>query len=108
MLIASGATTVVYALTSRVAHGPTAVLVPVGAMAVMTGLAALTLFLWGVGGIWLMIIAGAILSRIVWVTMRPRRGLGVALLVVTNGLTFVLIVLMLIWSSTGFPEPGVD
>ncbi|HJQ95795.1 MAG TPA: hypothetical protein VJ935_08840 [Acidimicrobiia bacterium] len=84
---------------------PRAAITSVGSIAIMTGLATMTLFLWGVGAIWLMVIVGAILSRVEWVAWKPSRGLGIISVFLTNALTLTLIALVLAWSSGGRGTP---
>lgn len=106
VLIVGGALSVAGSMMSRLPRISRAAITSVGSIAIMTGLATMTLFLWGIGAIWLMIIVGSVLSIVVWVAWKPSRVLGIVFVVLTNALTVALITLLLAWSSEGMPLPG--
>jgi hypothetical protein len=76
---------------SRVRRVPRALMVTLGSFATMTGLAAMTFFVWGIGAIWLLLLVSIGLSAVVSLAWASR-GLGLMMAaVLTNVFPVVLI-----------------
>jgi hypothetical protein len=103
ILVVTGLT-VAWLASSKTRATKRSVGMTIGSVIVGGGLTYFTLGLWGLGGLWIVMLAGVGFSVPIWRSARTSRWLAVLLVFLANGWTIALLGLVAYGSSTGSRE----